>query len=239
MIMGSSLSAVIIDFTSAEGFTNGNASGQVSWVETTNLGLAAPFTIQDAAGAGDLVPTADGIAHISRSFTNGELGGTFDNTSSIISFDIKYRYSSVSSLGTGSETIFRLGDNGSSTGDFELWLGQDGVAEVVGSSLSDPSGSIHGSTQSSINTTYSLSGTVDYATDTFNVTSSLGGGSISGSFIPGSPEVSAINLDSSNNFATGLIIESITYSLVPEPTSSALLLIGAGALLAFSRRRGC
>ncbi len=217
--------ALLIDFTAAEGYADGDVNGQEGWARV--FGPEPLFEVSDAATSGVLAPVATGGA-VFRNFSDAELGGTFDNSSSLVEYSMTYELIGPTGGPFNQNVVLRIGAPfGSESVSFTFR--QDGFV-----SYTDGDGFVGGP---GIGTgTHTLTGQIDYATNTYSAF--IDGTELftpfTRSIANAGTATAVLRLDAGGTLAT-INIDSVGLA-IPEPTSAALML-GAVGLLALRRRR--
>lgn len=114
------------DFTAAEGFTDGDLDGQGGWAQV----FAGNPEVSDSAGTGSLILGATG-GGISRAYSNAELGGTFDPASSIVEYEIRFKFGAAIA-GHSFDPQFRFSIGGFQ-GDLQIRVRNDGFVSFFDS----------------------------------------------------------------------------------------------------------
>lgn len=216
--------AILIDFTTGDGYANGDLNGQDGWGFI--FGTDPVLTVADAGGAGELFPTNSGA--LSRSFSDAELGTTFDPNASIVTYSFTFEYTSQDALGTSTSAFqFRMGGPFGNE-DLRVVLRFDGLPEIIGGSGSGFVFPVY-----ALNTEHTITATLNYATDTYEITG-VGATPLSSGNLLAGARLPLLRIDG-NDFS-GLSLKSLEVTAIPEPTSAALLL-GSLSLLAYRRRK--
>lgn len=257
----SSSQAILIDFEEDQGyFANGGATGDGNVVgqpstgtKWTGIGANPASTLRVTANAGTtgsdqaLVANANGGVGSGsiNTFapTNSDLGGVFSLSSSQIAFSFDYQLSARSTqTGIGS---LRIGTSNGNVLALSFW--SDGKINLTAGSSSTFAKTSNGTTdfQAVAGTYYTVSGLIDYATMTYQI--SINGVSQVFNLSPDlgfksttSASWTDINLAAINTTSAtwrSFAIDNFSYALVPEPSAAALLILGALGLGGFSTIR--
>lgn len=244
--------ALTIGFESGEGYSAGNLEGQptsgTQWTRTNAPAAANVINVASGAGVGGSngivgVGTGGGSNFVYYGFntTNADLGFTFNSSSSVLQYSFDWRPTQDLD-GTSASAIFAFmigsDQNAGGSGAAQVTVRNNGVfvAQNGGAAL----------TQAGLfttNTFATISGTIDYGANTYTVfvngvqqfTGTNGG------------NLAFVNADSDNAFIrignlSGGSADHRTWGLdnitvIPEPSTLALLGIAAGALAMFRRRK--
>lgn len=220
--------AIIYDFQT--GFTDGDLGGQAGF----NLINSAPTFEVDVAGAGSLTPNSSRTnGFVTNALSDAELGGVFDNTSSILEYGFVFD-TTTHSGGFSPNVTFRLGSFGFSGNvpDLEVILRSDGrIAYRDSNGLNTPA-----SPQWTENASNTLTVTLDYATDTYDI--ALNDSSFAtGDFAISSQQAAVFRMDHNFTSTPNFSFDSISVAIVPEPSMVSLLVGGSGLLLLMRRKR--
>lgn len=220
----------VADFSSGEGYANGNLDGQNGWARI--FGPDPLFNVDATNGELEIDCTATG-GGIRQVVSDAELGGTFDDASSVLNFSVSYTLDATSG-GFNNHLQVWHGTN-FTTPSFQLYLREDGFVSLGASSF------IAGTNLGT--GTHTISGIVDYANDTVNFVANgsaqLFGGDVA--FTAGAEQVNTIRVAGPVNALSStenLTINSISVAVIPEPSTLLLMgLAGIGALFASRRLR--
>lgn len=250
--------AIVIGFESSEGYSttggaggNGNLKGQPSsgttWTNATAIANLVVTANAGTTGADQaLVANASGAAGFyTFTPTNLDLGGTFNSTSSQLAFSFDYNLSAAVSAQTG-VSIIRIGTTSGSVLSFSLF--SDGMITFSDGAATNPYvKTANGTTnfQAAAGVYYTIGGIIDYATQTYTLTvngvAQSGGADgvisfrASTSTVWNDFNISSVNVTSGN--WRSYAIDNISYALVPEPSTLALVVLGGGGLIWMLRRR--
>lgn len=223
--LASTASAITWDFTAPD-FSDGTLSGQDGFAFI--FGTDPIFTV-DTSGGGSFTKTAAGGA-VRQAFSASDLGATFDNTSSIITYTFDFDTGS-SGGGFNNNISFSLGSwRFGTTEDVRLTFRDDRIL-----TYEDSTGFNGGSAVFIENGNNIVSATLNYSTDTYTVTVN-GSGYASGSFKAGSEQAARFRIDAGSS-ATDLVFNSISVEAVPESSSYALIAGFLGLSWVMLRRR--
>ena len=244
--------ALTIGFEEVEGYEAGNLAGQPSsgtqWTRTNAPTAANVINVAAGVGLGNSqgivgVGTGGGSNFVFYGFntTNADLGFTFDSTSSVLQYSLDWRPTQDLD-GTSASAIFSFAigsdQDAGGSGAAQLSVRNNGVfvAQNGGATL----------TQAGLfttNTYATISGTIDYSSNIYTV------------FVNGvqqftgtsSGNLAFVNSDSDNAFIRiGNLSGGTTdyrswsadnISVIPEPSTLALLGIALGAVALFRRRK--
>lgn len=250
--------AIVIGFESSEGYSttggtggNGNLKGQPSsgtaWTNATTIANLVVTANAGTTGTDQaLVANASGAAGFyAFSPTNLDLGGTFSSTSSQLAFSFDYNLSATLAAQTG-VSIIRIGTTSGNVLSFSLF--SDGMITFSDGSATNPYvKAANGTTnfQAAAGVYYTIGGVIDYATQTYTLTvngvAQSGGADGVISFRASSSanwndfNISSVNVTSGN--WRPYSIDNVSYALVPEPSTLALMILGGGGVIGMARRR--
>jgi len=249
--------AIVIGFEASEGYSttggagdNGNLKGQPSsgtaWTNGTTVANLVVTANAGTTGTDQaLVANASGASGFyTFSPTNLDLGGTFSSTSSQLAFSFDYNLSATLAAQTG-VSIIRIGTTNGNVLSFSLF--SDGMITFSDGSANPYVKTANGTTnfQAAAGVYYTIGGVIDYAAQTYTLTingvAQSGGADSVISFRASSSanwndfNISSVNVTSGN--WRSYSIDNVSYALVPEPSTLALMILGGGGVIWVARRR--
>ncbi len=227
----STLSAATINFS---GYTNGEIVGQDGWSDDTGYFSVTSGVVNQVAGSYS--------RGVERTFSDLEVGGSFDTTSSIVAYSFTFDPGArVDGQYTGMS--FNVGGDIIDPAETEISLhviphGLFKIVDGVKTGNDEYFDGFSVSDRWADNTDVTVTLTLDYGNSTYTATrSDLPGATRTDlPFVKGTGGNGAYNIRlNANQFHNAPAIKSISVDLVPEPSSA--LLLGSAGLLGLLRRR--
>lgn len=211
-------------FTTGEGFANGNIGGQGGW--TNVFGGFDSFQVNTVTETIDYGYTSSGA--VRRTFTDIEAGNSFDTNNTIVTYTFGIDTINGASFTNGINVAITDPNDGS---DLSIVFRGDGAVQINDGVLSGEDRLPWGGTDLIDDSTFSVS--LDYSNNTYSVTrSDLG--TISGrAFSPNGENPYQTRWTAAGSFDISFSSFGISTSVVPEPSSYALLagVLGLGAVV--------
>ncbi|GEM_PF-3188838 len=230
------LQALLVDFSAAEGYVDGDVKNQQGWSRVFGN---EPLMSVDTGGSGSLVQSNSGGA-IRRSFSDGEVGASFDANASIIAYEFVLEYNTISSSPTFGGIAWGIGDsifNGTQL-DLAVNFRDDGRIFIEDGVLSGNDRGLGGLAVVPTNTPLTVSLTVNWGTGTYSASrSDTGDTRTDVSFVKGVGGSGGhlLRIDSSQPLDASF--DSFSIAAVPEPGTLSLLILSFLGLSLYRKSR--
>ncbi len=228
-------SALLVDFTSAEGYTSGDIKNQQNWQRVFGN---EPLINVDASGSGSISQANTGGA-IRRTFTDLEVGGAFDANASIIEYEFVIEHNTLTGSPTFSGMAWGIGDSIFNATELDIAVNfrDDGRITIEDGVLTGNDRLLGGFSVMPTGSPVTVTLTVDWGSSTYTATRSDTGATFTdNTFVKGVGGSGGhyVRLDSGGSVMDASI-DSFSIVAIPEPTTLAL--VGISGLLALTMRR--
>jgi len=242
---------------------NGNLAGQpgtgTAWGGSNNSGTTAEYNVTSGNGVGGSQAITSQVGITGTNFTSysfapttSDLAGTFNASSSILDYSFALRLNAVPNASNTAVTRFRTGSELAlrfemlSTGRINMLNGNGAGGAGSAITLKTTTGGATDFTAAA-NTYFTVSGQVNYSTKTYtvlvngiaqtigNATASQNFGFFNNTASSATLNVFNLNSDSANWISTSY--DNISYAVIPEPSSAALLGLSLGIIVFVTHRR--
>jgi len=241
---------------------NGNLAGQpttgTAWGGSNNSGTTAEDNITSGNGVGGSQAITSQVGITGTNFTSysfapttSDLAGTFNASSSILDYSFALRLNAAPNVSSTAVTRFRTGSDLAlrfemlSTGRINMLNGNGAGGAGSAITLKTTTGGVTDFIAAA-NTYFTISGQVNYSTKTYTVlvnsiAQTIGNAAASQNFgffnnTASSATLTVFNLNSDNANWISTSYDNISYSVIPEPSSAALLGLSLG-IIVFLRHR--
>jgi len=242
---------------------NGNLAGQpgtgTAWGGPNNTGTTAEYIVTSGNGVGGTQAITSQVGIAGTNFTSysfapstSDLAGTFNASSTILDYSFALRLNATTNSSNTAVTRFRTGSDLAlrfemlSTGRINMLNGNGTGAGGSAITLKTTTGGATDFTAAA-NTYFTVSGQVNYSTKTYTVlvngiAQTIGNATASQNFgffnnTASSATLSVINLNSDNANWISTSYDNISYAVIPEPSSAALLGLSLGIIVFLTHRR--
>lgn len=231
------LDAITVDFTTGEGYADGDINGQENWSRVFG---PEPLINVDTSGSGSFAQADTGGA-VSRTFTDMEVGGVFDNSSSVITYEFVITHNTLTDSPTFNGMAWGIGDSifTGSQKDLAINFRDDGRIAIEDGVLSGNDTLLGGFSVIPASTPVTVSLTIDWSTSTYTASRSDTGATFTDNpFVKGVGGNGGHYIRIDSTAVMDASFDTFSISAVPEPSSYALIVgtLALGWIVARRRR---